>query len=447
MHDLHLTELGLISRQVMDAVPLGAVLIDMQGDIVWSNRGWATLCSHGHGAQSGDPPDSYRLHLSSILDVDPDDIERMLHGIGDVRNARRVSFDHECSIHSTGDRRWLSISATPVDDGDQRLMLVTHLDVTERKRQDTSVELYRAALEHAAEVVIITDEHGLIEYVNPAFTEVHGRTFDEAIGQPIWEPIDTERDQPLADAIMPALRAGKPWREERPVEVEDRALIWEERSIAPIRSEDGSLTHLVVIGRDVTDQRAYLDELKRHAYYDTLTGLPNRALFVDRLAHAHLRVRRSGQPLAVMYLDLNGFKSVNDRFGHGTGDQVLAEVAHRLAGSLRASDTVARTGGDEFIFLLEELATDDDAVTVARRLIDDISRPLQIEDSFISVSGGIGIAFNTAAISEPATLLDLSDIALYHAKAKLEDRVAVYREDMTMPDNDGNGRHGFPRTL
>ncbi len=445
MPDQPATELGRICRRVMDALPIGIVLLGLQDDIAWSNRGWDLLCSPENGAQHTNLTESYGAHLSNSLGIDPADIERILRGIDDVRSARDDSFSLDCSIYSSGDHRCLCIGVVPVVDGDQRHVLVTHRDISERNRRETALDLYRQALEQADEVVIITDADGAIQYVNPTFTKIHGVSFDDAIGQSIWDPSGSERDQPLTDAIMPALRAGKPWREERAVEVDDRELIWEARSVSPIRSEDGSLAHLVVIGRDVTVQRANLDELKRHAHYDSLTGLPNRALFMDRLAHAYQRVLRSRQPLAVMYLDLNGFKSVNDRFGHGIGDQVLTEVAQRLIDSLRASDTVARHGGDEFIFLLEELATDEDAIAVARRLIDDISLPLNIADAFISVSGSIGIAFNSPAIGEPVTLLELSDIALYHAKAKSEDRVAVYHEDMTMPDIDRNRPHGFPR--
>ncbi|MGA7673022.1 MAG: sensor domain-containing diguanylate cyclase, partial [Nitrolancea sp.] len=337
------------------------------------------------------------------------------------------------------------VTASLIDNGEQRLVLITHQEITDRIGREISLEHYREALDSAAEVVIIADADGMIQYVNHTFTDVHGLSIDDAIGQSIWDSTGPEWDQTLAEAIISALRAGKPWREERPVESKNGTLTWEARSVSPMRSQDGLLEHLIVIGRDVTEQRAYLDQLKRHAYYDSLTGLPNRALFMDRLAHAHLRVLRSRQSLAVMYLDLNGFKSVNDSFGHGVGDQVLAEVAQRLTRSLRASDTVARTGGDEFVFLLEELATDEDAVTVAHRLIEDISLPLHITGSFISVSGSIGIVFNTPAIGEPATLLDLADIALYHAKAKGEDRVTVYHDAMEMPVNQRHDPFKFPR--
>jgi len=434
---------GLMSRKILDTVPLGTVLLDARDDVVWANRGWNELCLSVAGTSSGTVGASYAAQLAQALRLNGADIERVLGGIDDVREGRRENCVVDCAIRAGSEPVWLCVTAMPFESGEQRFILLTHQEITERKRRERSLQRFRDAFDHAAEVVIIADADGMIQYVNRAFSDVHGLSSEDAIGRPIWNTV-TERDQPLTDAIMPALRAGKPWREERPIKSDEQRLTWEARSVAPVISEDGSVEHLIVIGRDVTEQRAYLDQLTRHAYYDALTGLPNRTLFLDRLAHAHLRVQRSRQPLAVMFLDLNGFKRVNDNFGHGVGDQVLSEVAQRLIRALRASDTVARTGGDEFVFLLEELSTEKDAVTVARRLIDDIANPLHIAETSISISGSIGIAFDTPAISEPATLLDLADIALYHAKAKREDRFTVYHEHMTMPRGDRFERRGFP---
>ncbi len=437
MRDHPQVEFDHIARPVMDALPVGLVVVDELGTIVWANRGWSMIREWNADSRSDlGVGDSYVDGVADYLMADPDDAARINGGVEAVRTdvCDAISVDVIAQLPQAS--RWLCVTIVPVEGPDPHLVLVTHREITARKQREESLELFRDAVEHAGEFVLIADDSGRIEYINQAFSAWSGLSKDGARGLSIWAVTSADRDAEFMEGVMTALRIGKPWVEELRQRTVDGEVRWESLTVWPVRDEDGRLLNLVSIGRDVTEQRAYVDQLKRHAYYDSLTGLPNRMLFLDRLAHAHTRVQRSGQPLAVMFLDLNGFKGLNDRFGHQTGDQILAEVAQRLNLSLRASDTVARTGGDEFLFLLEEVATRDDALAVAQRVIEEISQPFEIDDAHVSVSAGIGIAFNTPAITDPEVLLNMADIALYHAKARLGDRIVIYRENMTMPVDD-----------
>ena len=167
------------------------------------------------------------------------------------------------------------------------------------------------------------------------------------------------------------------------------------------------------------------DEMTHLAHHDVLTGLPNRALFLDRAEHALLMSRRRGSRLAALYCDLDGFKQVNDRFGHAAGDAVLVEVAGRIERCLRDTDTVARLGGDEFAMLLEDIDSDDQVVAVASRVLDALRERLSVGEHPVSVTTSLGIAYSDTADSAD-TLLRNADMAMYQAKAQGKNRMATY---------------------
>jgi diguanylate cyclase (GGDEF)-like protein len=176
-----------------------------------------------------------------------------------------------------------------------------------------------------------------------------------------------------------------------------------------------------------------LDEVARQAFRDPLTGLPNRSLFLDRLAHALARRERRGDHVAVLFLDLDRFKVINDSLGHGVGDQLLVALGQRLSGSLRPEDTIARLGGDEFAVLLEDIKDAGAAVAVAERLGAEVARPLVLEGRELLVTASVGIAMTTAPRATPEDLLRDADLAMYHAKARGKARCEVFDHSMNAP--------------
>ena len=213
-----------------------------------------------------------------------------------------------------------------------------------------------------------------------------------------------------------------------------------------IRHRDGSWRHVEVVAnnllgdptvegivltmRDVSERKALEEELKHQAFHDALSGLANRALFLDRLEHALARAARSQSLLAVLFLDLDDFKLVNDSFGHAAGDGLLVAVAGRLASSLRAGDTAARFGGDEFAVLLEEISGFEEACQVAERIIGELRVPLAIDDHEVQVHASIGIAISPAGVEDPAELLQAADVAMYSAKSRGKGRYEVYQPEL-----------------
>jgi diguanylate cyclase (GGDEF)-like protein len=193
-------------------------------------------------------------------------------------------------------------------------------------------------------------------------------------------------------------------------------MVWELASISPIRDEDGVVTHFVSVKEDFTEIKRLQDQMNNLAHHDQLTGLPNRTLFYDRLKQAQALARRREAGLALFYLDLDGFKAVNDRYGHELGDRLLKAVGERLTGCVRESDTVARIGGDEFTVLLPDLFTRDTAADIARLIIDDLTRPFQLGEVTCAIGVSIGISFYPEDCEDSERLLSCADAAMYRVK-------------------------------
>jgi diguanylate cyclase (GGDEF)-like protein/PAS domain S-box-containing protein len=190
---------------------------------------------------------------------------------------------------------------------------------------------------------------------------------------------------------------------------------------------DPTVEGIVLTLRDVTERKGLEDELKHQAFYDALTGLANRALFRDRLEHALERAARSLSSLAVLFLDLDDFKLINDSMGHAAGDELLVGVSSRLMGSLRSGDTAARFGGDEFAVLLEETDDGGDACQVAERILADLKAPFWVKDRSVAIHTSIGVAFSKCGKEGPAEILQAADVAMYAAKARGKNCYEVYR--------------------
>ncbi|WP_026734203.1 diguanylate cyclase domain-containing protein [Fischerella sp. PCC 9605] len=270
--------------------------------------------------------------------------------------------------------------------------------------------------------VLVTDINVRIEMMNPLAEMLTGWQQKEALGKYLVEVlnlVDRDTGERIANLATQAMQAGVVLRlpDNCRLIAKNGTEIPIGDTVAPIRDCLGNITGAVVVFQDITQRKQTEAQLIRNAFYDGLTALPNRVLFLDRLKQALERCkRRVNSHFAVLFLDLDGFKEINDRFGHGMGDDLLIAIARRLESCLRSGDTVARFGGDEFAVLLEDIKDVGDAINIAKRIQETLGLPLHLNGVEIFTTASIGIALSCSGYDEPRTLLRDADTAMYRAK-------------------------------
>lgn len=279
------------------------------------------------------------------------------------------------------------------------------------------LQLAERVIESSLEGIIITDPQLNIQFVNPAFTQLTGYQAEEVIGRSPSILSSGRHDAAFYRAMWSTLTSTGRWRGEIWNRRKGGELYLELLTITAIRDDDGQVTHYAGLFTDITQHRLNEERIRQLAYYDALTGLPNRRLLEDRLQHAIRHAHRKQQVLAVMFVDLDHFKAVNDSHGHATGDHLLTEISTRLQSCLREDDTLARLGGDEFIVLLPELDSSEHATRVARRLIEANARPYRCGDALLRVGSSIGISLYPLDGETASSLMEGADEAMYQAKA------------------------------
>ena len=290
-------------------------------------------------------------------------------------------------------------------------------DLTQIKHSEVELKLAASVFSSIIEGIMITDAHGIILSVNPAFTQITGYTAIEARGQPRRFLEAPQHDPEFfaalwADAAAHGRGEGEAWNRRKNGDV---FVTWQ--SITLIRGVDDEPLRYVSVFRDIT-KRWQQDEHTRHlALHDGLTNLPNRHLLMERFNQLITLGEREPRQLAVLFLDLDGFKRVNDTFGHGIGDEVLKLVAGKLQALVRKSDVVARVGGDEFVILLDNPAGQDEVAHVASRIIETLNEPMDILGQVARIGTSVGIAMHPTDGASAAQLVTDADTAMYAAKA------------------------------
>ena len=306
-------------------------------------------------------------------------------------------------------------------------------DITARVMAEERLHILERSLEASSNGAVIVDvrEHDYpVIYVNPAFTRITGYVEQEAIGHPLVFLGGDETAPEDIEQIQAALERGKSLSTTMRTYRRDGTAFWNQLFLSPVRDAEQRITHFVGIMNDISESKEQENQLAYQATHDVLTGLANRALFTDRLIHDVELATRNGQTLAVLFIDLDEFKPINDTLGHKVGDQLLSSVADRLRLGLRASDTLARLGGDEFVLLLPDLSHPDEAEAIADRLLEDLNRPHRIGEHELHVSASIGIALHRQGLDEPARLLQHADMAMYQAKKQGRNAYQRYTEDL-----------------
>lgn len=332
------------------------------------------------------------------------------------RRVRNTSHYETRAFHRNGRALDIEVFASRmVLDGAPALIGIV-LDVTERKKAEASVR--RAALVYAntSEAVVVTDPDGRILDCNPAFTAITGYDLFEAVGAPISMLSSGRHDNAFYDAMWASLgRTGK-WSGDIWNRRKNGEEYVERLTIDTSYNEDGSVNCHIGLFSDVTADRLKEETIWRQAHFDHLTGLPNRKMFHEELARSMQRADREGHCLALIYLDLDLFKEVNDSLGHDKGDELLKEVAARLRRSVRSDDLVARLGGDEFTVILNGCDGADIIDGICRQLLAAVSEPYSLDHNVVNVSASMGITLYPRDAVNITDLLKHADLAMYSAK-------------------------------
>jgi diguanylate cyclase (GGDEF)-like protein/PAS domain S-box-containing protein len=311
-------------------------------------------------------------------------------------------------------------------------------EVAIRRQAEVALKLRNRAIESSVNAILITDftrPDQPIEYVNPAFEKITGYSAAEVVGRNSRFLLGADHDQPALHEIEMALREKREGHAILRNYRKDGTLFWNEFYIAPVRGEEGDVTHFVGVMNDVTEAKGYEDQLAHQANFDPLTGLANRNLLQDRLKQAIASARRDGGTVAAVFLDLDNFKLVNDSLGHNVGDELLRSVATRLKSCVGESDTVSRLGGDEFVLVLldkrgERASLESEITSLMRKLLTNVSDPVMLGSRPVRASCSIGVSIYPQDGADAQTLLRNADAAMYRAKELGRNRFQFFTADV-----------------
>ena len=332
-------------------------------------------------------------------------------------------------------RNWVEVTVSPLFDAQGQVVATLSISnqITTRKKQEASLRLSAKVFESAREGIVITDLDGKIQDVNPAFSRITGYSRDDVLNQNPKRLKSGLQTNDFYLQLWQSLQSAGQWQGELWNRKKNGEIYPEWLSITCIYDDKGRGEHYLGVFTDITTIKQHEKQLEQIAHYDALTGIPNRMLLDDRIKQAIALSNRGQTLLAVCYLDLDGFKPVNDQLGHAAGDLVLIECAERIVREIREMDTVARLGGDEFVILLQGFDHVRDCLLTLDRLLAAIAAPVVVNDRVCHVSASIGVTLYPLDNSESDTLLRHADQAMYSAKQSGKNRYHLF--DSVLDDN------------
>jgi len=336
--------------------------------------------------------------------------------------------NHTLLTSRDGAERPIADSAAPIRHADGQIVgaVLVFRDQTEERGTLNRLTLAASVFENTLNGVTITDTQQRIIEVNPAFSRITGYSRAEALGQTPRLLSSGRQDAGFYADMWSAIQATGQWRGEIWNRHKDGEIYPEELTVVAVRDGDGTVIHYIGLFSDISQLKMQEAQLRRMAHYDPLTGLPNRALLADRMKVALATAARSGEKLAVCYLDLDGFKQVNDTRGHATGDRLLEIASGRLRDAVRGGDTAARMGGDEFVLLLAGLANVDECAIALSRILQAVAKPMDINGSVLTITASLGVTLYPDDEADADTLLRHADQALYEAKEAGRNRYHLF---------------------
>ncbi|MCE1193001.1 MAG: EAL domain-containing protein [Acidovorax sp.] len=375
------------------------------------------------------PPE--RVLGRSLHEVMPPDVAAVAQAAIDAAAEHGIARNFQYALDLPDGKHWfeLSVARQAMEEGTEAHFVVLARDITERVEALDTLRKLRHAVEQAPNSIVITSADGGIEYVNPSFSVTTGYGAEEVMGRnPRLLSAGTTPESVYRD-LWAHLSSGRPWRGEFVNRRKDGREYHESAIISPLHDEHGRITHYLAVQEDVTERKRDEERIRKLVNFDALTGLPNRTMFASRFSQALALSQRSGQHLALLYLDLDHFKNVNESLGHQVGDELLVEIARRLQHVLRDEDTVSRPGGDEFIIVLP-LTDAQHAAHVAEKLQAEVRQVCRLGRHELVVTSSVGIALYPEDGREFETLAQRADAAMFRAKETGRDTYRFFSADM-----------------
>lgn len=366
---------------------------------------------------------------SSVLRLFPADrLREEVLILARIANGERVDHFETVRLHKSGRPITVSVTISPVRDEYDRIVGASKImrDVTERHRAEERMRLMDSVFSHSSEAIVVTDVHGTIIEVNEAFTQITGYTRQDVIGRDPSLFRSGRQGPDVYRAMLSSLHStghcqGEVWSRRKNGEAYAVML-----TVSAVPNPQGGEPRYVAQFSDITSLREQQEKMERLASYDPLTELPNRLLFSDRLRQALLHALRQKYTVAIAYLDLDGFKAVNDQWGHEAGDELLVTLARRMQQVLRVTDTLARIGGDEFAVVMVDVGTPGQCENLLNRILAACAEPITIQGTFANVSASIGLTLFPQDDGDAEQLMRHADQAMYQAKQLGKNRFQMF---------------------
>ena len=426
--------------QMLDQIRDSVITMDLDGYITGWNHGAEMLFGYSQNEIIG------KNILALYVDTDEDD---------PLFNAFLENGSHEMSVRrrkKSGEIFWASVSISVAQDeeGNPSGLIGYVVDISERLAAEETLHLHAKIFEHNSEAVLVTDADERIVSANQAFSIITGYAPSEVLGKRMDILGELPNQTVLSAEVRDRLNTAGQWSGELGLQRKNGDTFPAGASISSVQDTHGALGHYLVVFSDITERKEAERQIYRLAYYDPLTGLPNRTLFYSLLEQVLTEAHRNRTHGALLFLDLNRFKNINDSFGHTSADVILQEVSRRLSMTLRDEDIISRLGGDEFVIALPDISRLEHAGHVAQKLLAALAEPFFIEQHEVTLSASIGISIFPEDGRDTETLIKNADVAMYRAKKLGNSTHVFYSQEMNLRSFDqlkleGNLRRAIER--
>ncbi len=409
-----------VYRAAINTPAMGFWAVDMEGRFVEVNDAYAKLSGYSRDELLG----------MGIMDIEAIEKPEMIHA--HIEKVMQTGFDRFRSKHIRKDGTlWPVEIVTSYSKIQGGKFFVFIEDITEKVAQENHLKLASRVFETIEQAVVITDAANRIVSINPAFTRITGFCLNEVLGKDPWKFASSGHDEAFLESLWNSLKSNGQWEGEICGRRKDDTAYAKWLTIKAVYDQHGKIFQYVSVFSDITERKKSEELIWRQANFDSLTGLPNRYLLYDHLEREIKRAQRGGWPLAVLFIDLDRFKEVNDSLGHAKGDTLLVQAARRISACVRDTDSIGRLGGDEFIVVVPDFGSQGNLDRIVRSLIHELSQPYNLGDEELAVvTASIGITLYPDDSDNLHDLLKHSDQAMYVAKAEGRNRFSYFTHSM-----------------